>query len=176
MKQNPTWIGSIANYDYKINELKSLNDYSKFCIQFGNIWPDDSYALFCQYDGYPINIDNWDDRFLDYDYIGSPWGTDRPNHKRVGNGGFSLRSAKLLKIVSNIIPLYDWPEDLMICDIFGDILQNEYNIKFAPIDLAIKFSYEVDIPERKTKLNESFGFHDFKCGPIKDKEKYRINI
>jgi hypothetical protein len=132
--------------------------------------------LFCQHDGYPININCWDDRFLDYDYIGSPWGTDRPDYKRVGNGGFSLRSAKLLKIVSNIIPPYDWPEDLMICDIFGDVLQNEYGIKFAPIDLAIKFSYEVDIPERTTKLNESFGFHDFKCGPIKDKEKYRISI
>jgi|688.fasta_scaffold06238_26 hypothetical protein len=161
---------------YKINELKSLNEYSKFCIKFGNIWPDDAYALFCQHDGYPININCWDDRFLDYDYIGSPWGTDRPDYKRVGNGGFSLRSAKLLKIVSNIIPPYDWPEDLMICDIFGDVLQNEYGIKFAPIDLAIKFSYEVDIPERTTKLNESFGFHDFKCGPIKDKEKYRISI
>lgn len=161
---------------YKIDELKSINEYSQFCIKFGNIWPDESYALFCQHDGYPINYSCWDSRFLDYDYIGSPWGTDRPNHKRVGNGGFSLRSAKIMKIIANIIPPSDWPEDLMICDVFGDILQNEYGIKFAPIDLAIKFSYEVDIPERNTKLNECFGFHDFKCGPIEDKEKHRISI
>jgi hypothetical protein len=161
---------------YKINEIKSINEYSKFCIKFGNIWPDNSYALFCQHDGYPINPHCWDDRFLDYDYIGSPWGTDRPDYKRVGNGGFSLRSAKIMKIVSNIITPFNWPEDLIICDVFGDILQNEYNIKFAPIDLAMKFSYELDIPERVLTLDKSFGFHDFKSGPIKDKEKYRINI
>jgi hypothetical protein len=161
---------------YKINQIKSINEYSKFCIKFGNIWPDDAHALFCQHDGYPINIDCWDDRFLDYDYIGSPWGTDRPDYKRVGNGGFSLRSAKIMKIVSNIITPSDWPEDLMICDVFGDVLQDEYNIKFAPIDLAMKFSYELDIPERVLPLDKSFGFHDFKSGPTKDKEKYRINI
>jgi hypothetical protein len=161
---------------HQIDQIKSIGEYNKFCIKFGNAWPDESHMLVCQHDGYPINTNCWNDKFLEYDYIGSPWGTDRPDHKRVGNGGFSLRSAKIMKIVSKIISPSEWPEDLMICDVFGDILQKEYNIKFAPIDLAIQFSYEVDIPERNTKLNECFGFHDFKCGPIKEKEKYRINI
>jgi len=158
-----------------IKEIKSIEDYSKFCIKLGNVWNSESHALFCQYDGFALNANKWNDDFLQYDYIGSPWGNDRPYHKRVGNGGFSLRSARLLKIVSEIIPDTGYPEDLLICDIYGDILRDQFGIKFAPLELAMYFSYELDIPERAgIQLEDCFGFHDFRVGPCEQKEKYRI--
>ena len=157
-------------------KIFSSLETNNFIINLGMLWKDDSHALICQNDGYPIHSENWTNEFLNYDYIGSPWGTDRPNHKRVGNGGFSLRSAKLLNTVSKLINNPNgFSEDLVICDISGDTLQEQYNIKFAPIKLAMKFSFEHYIPERNNmQLNECFGFHDFKCGPKEDKEKYRI--
>lgn len=160
------------------DNINSVPAYSNFCIKLGEFLKDDSYILVCQYDGYPLYKENWTDEFLEYDYIGSPWGTDRPDHKRVGNGGFSLRSARLIKLVSELVPNPNgFSEDLVICDVLGDILQQNYNIKFAPISLAMKFSFEHYIPERNDmQLNECFGFHDFKCGPIEEKNKHRIKI
>lgn len=160
---------------FKIKKL-TYAEYNNFIIHLGKFWSDNSYALICQNDGYPINADNWTNEFLEYDYIGAPWRAERPNHKRVGNGGFSLRSPKLLKILCDLVPNPNgFSEDLVICDILGDILQQQFNIKFAPIKLAMKFSFEHYIPEcSNMKLSECFGFHDFKCGPKEDKERYRI--
>ena len=144
---------------YKINNIKSIGDYNKFCIKFGYIWPDNSNALFCQNDGFALNASKWRDEFMEYDYIGSPWGTDRPYHKRVGNGGFSLRSSKLLKLVTEIIPPMEYPEDLLICDIYHDQLANK-GIKFAPVEVAMHFSYDTDIvPQRNFGMDNTFGFH-----------------
>jgi hypothetical protein len=150
---------------YKINELKSLNEYSKFCIKFGNIWPDDAYALFCQHDGYPININCWDDRFLDYDYIGAPW-PNKEFKNRVGNGGFSLRSKKFLEVCTDlfkdypdIVIRYNHPdylnEDFLACNVYYDEMM-ERGIKFADVETASKFSIEHPILEMK---NQTFGFH-----------------
>lgn len=181
VKKNDPILFSPVNFNHKkIRHFKIKNltyaEYNNFIIHLGKFWNDNSYALICQNDGYPIYADNWTNEFLEYDYIGSPWGTDRPDHKRVGNGGFSLRSSKLLKTVSDLVSSPNgFSEDLVICDILGDVLQEQYNIKFAPISLAMKFSFEHYIPERNNmQLNECFGFHDFKCGPKEDKEKYRI--
>ncbi len=54
------------------------------------------HVLLVQWDGYAINPGAWRSEFLDVDYIGAKWywQTDGP---RVGNGGFSLRSRKLLE-------------------------------------------------------------------------------
>ena len=60
----------------------------------------------------------WDPKFLNYDYIGALW----PHYKenQVGNGGFSLRSKKLLESSRKLIeenPDYNLPliEDDYIC-------------------------------------------------------------
>jgi Protein of unknown function (DUF5672) len=144
---------------YKINNIKSIGDYNKFCIKFGDIWPDNSNVLFCQNDGFALNASKWRDEFIEYDYIGSPWGIDRPYHKRVGNGGFSLRSSKLLKLVTEIIPPMEYPEDLLICDIYHNQLINK-GIKFAPVEVAMHFSYDTDIvPQRNFGIDNTFGFH-----------------
>ena len=55
-----------------------------------------AHALCIQWDGYVLNAQAWDASFLDYDYIGSVWPQFGDGH-RVGNGGFSLRSKRLLE-------------------------------------------------------------------------------
>jgi len=62
-------------------------------------------CLLVQPDGFVINPDKWDNQFFEYDYIGAPW--EQVPHSyldpwgkphRVGNGGFSFRSKKLLDV------------------------------------------------------------------------------
>ena len=59
-----------------------------------------SHALVVQWDGYVVNPDAWTDAFLDVDYCGAPWpwGDD---DRRVGNGGFSLRSRRLIDALAS---------------------------------------------------------------------------
>lgn len=79
-----------------------------------NKYIETSYVLIIQYDGFILNPDAWTDEFLEYDYIGAPWWyTDDCN---VGNGGFSLRSKKLLEILANDDSILEThPEDHHIC-------------------------------------------------------------
>ncbi len=55
-----------------------------------------SHALCIQWDGYVLRGQAWDPAFLTYDYIGAPWPHFSDGHN-VGNGGFSLRSRRLLE-------------------------------------------------------------------------------
>ena len=48
-----------------------------------------------QWDGYAVNPGAWDAAFLDCDYLGAKWSWHK-DAMRVGNGGFSLRSRRLL--------------------------------------------------------------------------------
>jgi hypothetical protein len=93
-----------------IKPIKNLTDYSKFIIEQLNSFIDSEYCLITQGDGFIINPNFWCDDFFDYDYIGAPWPQKLNlknkqgetteildmNKNRVGNGGFSLRSKKLL--------------------------------------------------------------------------------
>jgi hypothetical protein len=79
----------------------------------------------------------------------------------VGNGGFSLRSKKLLDIPSNFnMPFLEergfYNEDGNICVYNRDFLL-EHGIKYAPVDIAAKFSREILIPEYASIV--TFGFH-----------------
>jgi hypothetical protein len=92
--------------------------------------------------------------FLNYDYIGAPW----PHHQEfnVGNGGFSMRSAKLVNAVQNFILPDDLnsAEDLVICRYLRARLEDKIGLKFASKSMAEKFSYEMYPVSHKT-----FGFH-----------------
>ena len=48
-------------------------------------------------------------------------------------------------------------EDVQICRVYDDKLEYEYGIKFAPEELAYRFSYEHSTPPFPT-----FGFHELK--------------
>src|SRR3990167_3466388 len=131
------------------------------------------YIILVQNDGYITDASQWTNEFLKYDYIGAPWPipdddkTYRTPGKRlvrVGNGGFSLRSRRLLRAPTILgLNFTDngsgfWHEDGAICVHWGDILENN-GIKFAPLSIAMQFSRELPIPERKDK--DTFGFHKY---------------
>ena len=73
---------------------------------------------------------------------------------RVGNGGFSLRSRRLLEALQDPrIALAD-AEDETICRTFRPLLEREYGIRFADESLADRFSFEAAYP-----VGRPFGFH-----------------
>ncbi len=149
--------------------------YSRFILNNLYHFINTEYCLVIQADGFVLNAQKWQDEFLKYDYIGAPWpraikikSPDNQINKkislknRVGNGGFSLRSKKLLHLTSTInLDRLNFPtksEDLIICHfLFEEMTKN--GIKFPVPDLAAKFSIENDAALYGQNLNTSFGFH-----------------
>lgn len=148
---------------YKINKINHIKEYSYFCLKCLLPFISTSHILIIQYDGFAVNKQYWDNEFLDYDYIGAPWiGShwDRMSKNLcVGNGGFSLRSKKLLEALQDkFINLnekisFGVNEDYLICLEYRKFLEDNYSIKFAPRNLAINFSNE------NGNQFDTFGFH-----------------
>lgn len=137
----------------KIDKLEDKEAYSRFMIKELDKFFDTEFVLVTQHDGWVLDSDAWSDEFLEYDYIGAAWlENEGPN---VGNGGFSLRSKKLQHILAtdDFIQPYH-PEDNCICKIYRPYLESKYGIKFAPTELADKFSFELREP-----IQSTFGFH-----------------
>ena len=135
-----------------IPRLASRADYSRFVMGglAGHI--ETGHALLVQWDGFVRDGRAWRDEFLDFDYIGAPW----PHYRdgmAVGNGGFSLRSRRLLQATATI-PASDAPEDDTICRKFRPVLERDHGIRFADMDVARAFSYE-----RRHSSGLEFGFH-----------------
>lgn len=138
-----------------IPTISSKEQYSKFIIKELYNYIDTDFVLITQHDAWVLDDTAWDDEFLNYDYIGAPWLYS--DGRNVGNGGFSLRSKRLLNILNNdtrISALH--PEDDCIARTYRPYLESLYNIKFAPEEIADKFSFELREPNQKT-----FGFHSF---------------
>lgn len=138
-----------------IPHLYSKEDYSKFMIkELGKYEFKTSHILVIQWDGFVLNAEQWDNTFLEYDYLGATW-PGEVDGMNCGNGGFSLRSVWLQQNLANdpmIKGLH--PEDANICRLYRDYLQQTHNIKFAPEHIADKFSFELKEPMWPT-----FGFH-----------------
>ncbi|GEM_PF-479976 len=112
-----------------------------------------AFVMIVQWDGYPVRPANWTGAFLDHDYIGAPWPQFAPPHA-VGNGGFSLRSRRLLEACLDPRFVPGHPEDLGICHRNRDLLEGALGLRFAPAELAARFSYE-----RSGVAGDAFGFH-----------------
>jgi hypothetical protein len=163
----------------KCHEIKSIDDYSYYCIYNLSQHIDTDYCLLIQHDGFVINPDKWDNDWFNYDYIGAlwmktptayidPWGKGH----RVGNGGFSFRSKKLLDVPKRAYVHFDvnWgdfykhmdagstAEDGNIC-VHNRHIYEALGCKFAPVEVAARFSHERSLPE--TQGIKPFGFHFF---------------
>jgi glycosyltransferase involved in cell wall biosynthesis len=139
--------------------IRSKEEYSEFVIKKLHEHILTDYALIIQYDGYVLNYQAWDNDFLNYDYIGATWWYK--DNMNVGNGGFSLRSRRLLKILAedpHIKMLH--PEDHHICRTYRDYLEEKHGIVFAPEEVANRFSIEAAYTPDK-KYWGQFGFHGF---------------
>ena len=150
------------------NELNSLEQYSYYMVYQLYKHVSTEFCITVQHDGFIINPDGWTNEFLLYDYIGAPWNMDNSdfidpfgNWVRVGNGGFSLRSHKLLNVPQYI----DIPHLSNGCMMYEDVhisvrnkhLYEQMACKFAPIEIAAKWSREIYLPEYSNI--EPFGFH-----------------
>lgn len=136
----------------RIDALASMDGYSHFMLKSLNKYIQTDFVLVIQYDGYVLDASQWTERFQDYDYIGARW--PKAGRYRVGNGGFSLRSKRLLEALQDDrIPLSN-PEDSAICVEHRPFLEQTYGIRFPPEDLAERFSFE-GIP----RMSGTFGFH-----------------
>lgn len=153
----------ITNYDHavKIAAIKSAQAYSDFVIRELHAHVDTEFVLIIQHDGYVINPAAWKQEFLQYDYIGATWWYK--DNRNVGNGGFSLRSQKLLNVLASDVNLSSHnyhPEDDYICRRIHDYLVTEHRIKFAPEDVANQFSIEA-FHSPANEYCGSFGFHGY---------------
>lgn len=168
---------------------------------------DTDYCLIVQNDGWVLNGANWNSAYRSYDYIGAPLpilGESRPEggvllhpsseyvqrQHLIGiedglfepqNGGFSLRSRKLLEAPRRLgIPLtiqppaepdhsrplglhWDWKlhhEDLFLCAVARDRLEAS-GIRFAPPAIATQFAVETPgiNQMRGIPLENVFGCH-----------------
>lgn len=162
------------NYDaYNIFLLKNLADHINT-----------EHIINIHYDGFCVNKQYWSDEFLEYDYIGSPTYKDwaplaaslkshdlydlAPNTWYNGGGGFTLRSKKLLKALQDARidttlsnKNFERCEDATISIKFRKLLEDEYKIKFAPMDVSLKWCTEL-----LTGLPFSFGFHGWTNIPL----------
>jgi hypothetical protein len=127
--------------------------YSRFMIEALNQHVQTSHCLVVQSDGFILDPARWRRQFLEYDYVGAPWpkyvAINGPGNRQlrldknpVGNGGFSLRSKKLLELLSRLkfdrlnFPLKS--EDLLICHYLYDDMCAA-GIRFAPPEIASLF-------------------------------------
>jgi len=159
-------------------DIKNYNDYNYYVIYNLREHVETSHCLLVQPDGFVLFPDKWDNDWLQYDYIGAPWAYVEDayidpfgNHHRVGNGGFSLRSKKLLDVPSivevpwetNNSDFYWMPEGVVNYHEDGNIcvhnrhIFEEQGCKFAPVEVAVRFSQETRVPECEGIT--PFGFH-----------------
>jgi len=170
-------------------------EYSLFILYGLQHFIETDFALVVQDDGWVLDAERWNDRFYQYDYIGAPSVNALVINRQgqqavitqyewvnllsdpqftvypVYNGGFSLRSRRLLEAPGRLglgmnvhYPLLsykmatepghagervhelDWPygqhaEDAQVCMLTRLALQNG-GVRYAPLDLAMDFSFE----------------------------------
>jgi hypothetical protein len=133
--------------------IKTTADYSDLLLKGIDQYVTGSHVLVMQWDSFVIHPELWSDEFLKYDYIGPIW----PHHPDtpVGNGGFSLRSVKLLQAIKRPGFIQKHPEDYCICADNKAFLEGQCDIHFAPINVAEQFAVE------RSEWHSAFGFHGF---------------
>lgn len=148
-------------------KIKSIDDWNYKIIYDLFKYVDTPHALLIHADGYVIHPELWNPNWLHYDYIGAPWPlpTDDYSYKdelghiqRVGNS-VSLRSKKIMELTAqrNWKPYYgNTNEDGFMCVHNRKWLENR-GCLFAPLEVAVHFSKEHEIPENVGL--ETFAFH-----------------
>lgn len=131
------------------------------------------FCILIHSDGYINNPERWRNEWLGWDYIGAPWPLPNDSYsyrdeegqvQRVGNS-VSLRSKKLMDLMVTRPKEYFWSfkekygntnEDGFICCHNRKWLEGK-GCKIAPLEVAVHFSKEHEIPENKGI--KTFAFH-----------------
>lgn len=135
-----------------VPRIGSAGAYSRFVLTELVKHVPTSHCLVAQWDGHVLDARRWRPEFLDYDYIGASW-PQFDDRYDVGNGGFSLRSRRLMEscLEPGFSP-FD-PEDVAIGRDNRAWLEGR-GMRFAPRELADAFS-----AERAGDLTACFGYH-----------------
>jgi len=138
-----------------IAPIRSRAAYSQFMVKELANYITTDYALVVQWDGFVIDGSQWAREFWNYDYMGAKW-PHVAGEFRVGNGGFSLRSKRLLNALTDpeITLNADENEDEAICVRHRDFLETKYAIVFADERVADRFAFDVSRP-----VGPTLGFH-----------------
>jgi hypothetical protein len=172
-------------------------EYSLFILYALRYFIETDFALIVQDDGWVVDGRNWRDEFLNYDYLGAPthmahiregegpagyfrqfawvdyWGKPGYDIKIAFNGGFSLRSKRMLEAPSQLglgyhVPAtmqltYEphqmrWPgdlpfEDVQLCCVMRDQLE-AHGLRYAPLEVARTFAAEF----LEDRLHANFDF------------------
>lgn len=151
---------SVDGVEFKKIPKIGITDYSKFCLFKLSDHVQTDFCLLFQDDGFVLNPNLWNDSFYEYDYIGSPWPLYMGwpvEGQQVGNGGFSLRSKKLLELTKTFTEHTTQNEDTFIVSNKKSALLDA-GLKIAPVEIAKLFSVENAIDE-KHNISTCFGFH-----------------
>lgn len=135
-----------------IRRIRSSQDYSRFMLSELADHVETPHCLVVQWDGYVLDARRWQPSFLDYDYIGASW-PQFDDGLDVGNGGFSLRSRRLIEACRDPAFIAEHPEDVAIGRTNRAWLESQ-GLRIAPRDLADAFA-----AERAGRPEYSFGFH-----------------
>lgn len=135
-----------------IPRIDSSAAYSEFVLSRMVNYVATSHCLVVQWDGHVLDAARWRPEFLEYDYIGASWPQFDDGHD-VGNGGFSLRSRRLMEACKEGQFKLFHPEDIAIGRANRRWLEGR-GMHFAPRALADLFA-----TERSGRLEESFGYH-----------------
>ncbi len=135
-----------------IAPITSAAAYSDFLLSRMVDHVETSHCLITQWDGHVLDAGRWRSDFLDYDYIGASWPQFTDGHD-VGNGGFSLRSRRLMETCRHPDFGASHPEDIAIGRRNRDWLDSR-GIRFPHRTLADRFS-----AERAGDPGASFGYH-----------------
>jgi hypothetical protein len=137
----------------EIDNLAEASAYSEFILREMVQHVCSDHVLVVQWDGFILFPGAWQERFLDFDYVGAVW-PQFSDGANIGNGGFSLRSRRLLEACLDTEFVVDHPEDVAICRLNRQLLEEKHGIRFADAATARKFSFE-----RESSRGETFGFH-----------------
>lgn len=151
----------------KIDSLRTLVHYSVWMLKKCHEYVDTEHFLVCQHDSWIINPETWNPEWLKYDYI-APLFTQ---YAIMGSGGFSLRTKKLMQMVSDRTIHWDgtWEDAEAIQPKIGSYEDGVISIgmwseltsagfKYAPIAEANRFAQGGN-PEPAHKFDKPFGFH-----------------
>lgn len=136
-----------------VGPIRSGADYSHVVLRRLPGLTHTPHVLVTQWDGFVLDGAAWRDEFLHYDYVGAVW-DDQPEATCVGNGGFSLRSRRLLEAGLDPRIEVEHPEDLMLAVRYRALLEGQHGVRFAPPALARRFAFENESPD-----GACFGFH-----------------
>jgi len=142
-----------------IDRLPTSEAYSRFILKELHRHIETPHVLLVQWDGFILDARLWSEEFRSYDYIGARW-IMFPDEANVGNGGFSLRSRRLLQATTDPDFTQLHPEDYHMCRTHRRLMQDRYGITYAPAALADRFSIEqvASGAEVATPM-ETFGYH-----------------